>query len=184
MNAEHKANILDYYNSCEWQYRMMWKLMDDMSISIGYWDENVKSFKQALAYQNKAFAEWVDITATDKVLDAGCGVGGSTIYLAKNIGCNVTGISLVPRQIELCKQNAAKHKVEDKVTFMEMDYHNLSFADESFDVVWALESFCYGQPKSKVIQEAFRVLKKGGRLIIVDLLGKGSINTSRRCFIV
>jgi len=169
MNSQHKANILDYYNSCEWQYRMMWHLTDDMSISIGYWDKNVSNFRKARFYQNKAFAEWVNIQPTDKVLDAGCGVGGSSVWIAKNIGCQVEAITLVPRQKELADKNIEKNGVKDKVNVTVMDYHNLNFPDESFDVVWALESFCYADPKSRFVQEAFRVLKKGGRLIIIDL---------------
>lgn len=184
MENKLRNNILEYYNSCEWQYKMMWDLKNSMSISIGYFDETVKNFKQALQYQNEIFSGWLNIQTKEKVLDAGCGVGGSSIYLAKNIGCEVVGISIVPKQIKRCKENAIKHKVDNKTNFYLMDYHNMSFEDESFDVIWALESFCYALPKEKFIQEAFRVLKKGGRLLIVDLFQGKSLLSDKEHYLL
>jgi cyclopropane fatty-acyl-phospholipid synthase-like methyltransferase len=48
---------------------------------------------------NEVMIETAEIKSTDKVLDAGCGVGGSSIFMANKIGCNVTGISLSEKQI-------------------------------------------------------------------------------------
>ena len=44
----------------------------------------------------------------------------------------------------------------------------MKFAKETFDVVWAIESICHADNKNKFIEEAHRVLKKGGRIIVAD----------------
>jgi ubiquinone/menaquinone biosynthesis C-methylase UbiE len=58
--------------------------------------------------------------------------------------------------------------VADKVLFHVMDYTQTNFADESFDVVWACESMSSASDKKAFIAEAYRLLKKGGRLIVID----------------
>ena len=49
-----------------------------------------------------------------------------------------------------------------------MDYLNTDFKSNSFDVVWAIESVCHAENKSDFIKEAYRLLKKGGRLVVAD----------------
>ncbi len=55
-----------------------------------------------------------------------------------------------------------------RVKFEQTNYLNTGYPAESFDLVWAIESVCYANNKKEFLQEAFRLLKKGGRLIVAD----------------
>lgn len=165
---EYHKRIIDYYRDTENAYKDSWDLNNSLSIHYGYWDEKVKSFPQSLIRMNEVMMEAVSIKPNDKVLDAGCGVGGSSIFLADKIGCSVTGITLSERQVEQANKNAEDRKLSDKTKFEMMDYCHTSIADTSFDVVWGCESICYAESKELFIKEAYRLLKPGGRLVIAD----------------
>lgn len=166
--TEYHKRIVDYYHSTENAYKDSWDLNNSLAIHYGYWDQKVSSFPQSLIRMNEVMAETALIGKRDRVLDAGCGVGGSSIYLATVVGCRVTGITLSERQVQQARSNADKRKVADKVDFKIMDYCNTAFPDASFDVVWGCESICYAESKEKFIKEAFRLLKPGGRLVVAD----------------
>ena len=167
LTSYHK-NIVDYYAATENAYKDSWDLNNSLAIHYGYWDENVKNFPQSLLRMNEVMAEVAKIKASDRVLDAGCGIGGSSIFLAERIGCNVTGISLSERQISHARRLVHEKKVEGKVEFEIMDYCATSFPGESFDIVWGCESICYADDKEQFIKEAYRLLKPGGRLVVAD----------------
>jgi cyclopropane fatty-acyl-phospholipid synthase-like methyltransferase len=167
LTAYHK-NIIDYYDATENAYKDSWDLNNSLAIHYGYWDQDVKNFPQSLLRMNEVMAEMAEIKRSDMVLDAGCGIGGSSIFLAERFGCKVTGISLSERQINKAEQLAVAKKVEDKVKFEVMNYCATSFANESFDIIWGCESICYADDKELFVKEAWRLLKPGGRLIIAD----------------
>ncbi|MBI5858731.1 MAG: methyltransferase domain-containing protein [Sphingobacteriales bacterium] len=165
---EYHQKIIDYYRDTENAYKDSWDLKNSFAIHYGYWDEGVKSFPESLLRMNAVMMQAADIKPSDRVLDAGCGVGGSSIFLASLLGCRVTGITLSERQIQQATANAQKKAVSDLVDFKVMDYSNTSFPDESFDVLWGCESICYADDKEKFIKEAYRLLKPGGRLVVAD----------------
>ncbi|MEP6594765.1 MAG: methyltransferase domain-containing protein [Ginsengibacter sp.] len=171
-----KKDIARYYDLSEVHYRLFWKLDKSKSLHYGYWDSSTKNFYEALSNINKVLAKHANILKGDMVLDAGCGLGGSAIWLVKNIGCKVTGISLSEQQVTQANVFAQKEAVEHLVTFRQNDYTNTGLADESFDVVWAVESVCHVRDKSEFIREAFRLLKKGGRLIVADFFKKDGLH--------
>lgn len=164
---EYHQRIVDYYKSTEHAYRDSWDLDKSLAIHYGYRDQEVRTFPQSLARMNEVMAEAAGIRAGDRVLDAGCGVGGSCIFLAGR-GSSVVGISLSSRQIGQAKANAIKYKVEGQTDFMVMNYCKTSFEDATFDVVWGCESICYADSKEDFIREAWRLLKPGGRLVVAD----------------
>jgi len=166
--TNYHKNIVDYYTESENAYIDSWDLNNSFAIHYGYWDEKVKSFSESLLRMNEILSEAAMIKPTDVILDAGCGVGGSSIFLAEKIGCSVTGISLSERQINKAKELAIGKKVEAKVKFKVMNYCATSFPDKSFDVVWGCESICYADDKEQFIKEAYRLLKPGGRLVVAD----------------
>jgi tocopherol O-methyltransferase len=167
LTAYHK-NIVDYYLATENAYKDSWDLNNSLSIHYGYWDEKVSNFPQSLLRMNEVMIHAAEIRSTDKVLDAGCGIGGSSIFLADKIGCSVTGISLSERQVLKGRELATEKGVSDKVHFETMNYCATSFPDESFDVVWGCESICYADDKEQFVKEAWRLLKSGGRLVVAD----------------
>jgi len=163
----HK-DIINYYDNCHVDYSIVWHLKTHLSLHYGYWDEGIKRLRQALVRMNDVLADNVKIKSTDKVLDAGCGVGGAAIYLAKKFNCKVEGITLSQNQAEFASQKAIENNLDDKIHFTVADFTKIPFEDESFDVVWAVESVCHANEKADFLKEAFRVLKKGGRLIVAD----------------
>lgn len=166
--TEYHKKIVDYYEASENAYKDAWDLNNSLAIHYGYWDKRVKTFSESLTRMNEVMAETAMIKPGEIVLDAGCGVGGSSIFLSLAVGCKVIGITLSERQVEQAKQNAIKKKADGSVVFTVMDYCNTSFPDNSFDVVWGCESICYADNKEKFIKEAFRLLKPGGRLVVAD----------------
>ncbi|MEK7224398.1 MAG: methyltransferase domain-containing protein [Bacteroidota bacterium] len=167
-STPYHQKIIDYYRDTENAYRDSWDLNNSLAIHYGYWDEKVNSFPQSLLRMNEVMMEAATIKSTDRVLDAGCGVGGSSIFLASVLGCEVTGISLSERQVQQASINVKQKGLEEKVDFQVMDYCHTQFPDASFDVVWGCESICYADSKEQFIKEAFRLLKPGGRLVVAD----------------
>jgi cyclopropane fatty-acyl-phospholipid synthase-like methyltransferase len=165
--TEYHKRIIDYYRDTENAYKDSWDLNNSLAIHYGYWDNQVKSFSQSLLRMNEVMMEAAAIKQTDKLLDAGCGVGGSSIFLASVLGCNVTGITLSEIQAEQATANAKQKGVESLVNFKVMDYCATDFPDASFDVVWGCESICYADDKQQFIK-AYRLLKPGGRLVVAD----------------
>lgn len=163
-----KTDISRYYDLSEVHYRIFWDLEKSLSLHYGYWDETTKTLQDALQNVNRVLADFAGIKEGDVVLDAGCGVGGSSIWLAKNRNCNVTGITLNAKQVRKATAFAEQDGVADHAKFEQNDYTNTGYPSESFDIVWAIESVCHADDKSAFLREAYRLLKKGGRLIMVD----------------
>lgn len=168
-----QKEIVDYYEECEDDYRLFWHLEKCLAMHAGYWDSTTRSLNEALERENEVLAQYAKITAKDRVLDAGCGVGGSSIYLAKNYQCHVTGITLSEKQAETARHYAAERvSAHHRPTFCVRDYTQTGFPDASFSVVWGLESICHAEKKQDFMKEAFRLLEPGGRLIVADGFAK------------
>lgn len=166
--ASREREIVDYYESCEIDYKLLWNLNTSLAMHAGYWDDTTKTLHDALVRENHVLAEAANIGPKDRVLDAGCGVGGSSIFLAKHYGCHVTGISLSEKQVEQARAHAFKHVSHNLPLFHQMDFAYTTFADASFDVIWGIESICHTYDKLAFIKEAYRLLKPGGRIVVAD----------------
>jgi cyclopropane fatty-acyl-phospholipid synthase-like methyltransferase len=163
-----KEQIADYYDQSEVDYRYVLGLPRNLALHFGYWDSTTRNLAQALARENELLAQIARIDRSTIVLDAGCGVGGSAIFLAKKFGCRVMGITLSKKQVATANKLARAHRVENLARFHQADFSDTRFEDGSFDVVWAIESACHAEDKKRFIAEAFRLLKSGGRLVIAD----------------
>ncbi len=177
---EYYKRIVYYYEESEITYREGWDLKHSMALHGGYWDEKATTFRKALLRLNEVMAEMAGIQKDMYVLDAGCGVGGSSIFLANEYRCKVLGISLVDRQLFLARENAKKKKVAPHlIDFQNMDYTATGLPSNTFDVVWAIESVCHSYEKMDFIKEAYRILKPGGQLILIDYFMQRSPKDSK-----
>ena len=171
-----QRSIISYYDATRLDYQAFWVSKRDLAFHFGYYDTFRESHGHALEKMNKVMAEKAAIEASDLVLDAGCGQGGSALWLATHIGPSIKGISLVPHQVEIANREARARHLENKVQFFVQDYANTGFADESFTVIWACESLCHAPEKKAFYQEAFRLLKPGGRLVVAEYIRQGRNN--------
>ncbi len=167
----HQENIKKYYNSTQFDYSFIWNwgLKSTPSLHFGYYDEKATKHKQAIFRVNEVLADWANVVDATKVLDAGCGLGNTSIWLAENRNSKVTGITLVQKQVDTANKLAKKQNVKN-VDFLVADYLQTPFDDNSFDVVWACEALCHATDKSLFYKEAFRILRSGGRLVIAENL--------------
>ncbi len=168
MRTFSNQEVESYYDQTEIHYRRFWKLDKIMSLHYGVWDASTKSLAEAMLNTNKQLMLRAGIQKEHHVLDAGCGVGGSSIYMAKHVGCKATGITLSKKQTVTAANYAAREGVSDLVDFQQQDYTNTNFPDGSFDIAWGLESTSTATSKPALFKEMHRVLKPGGKFIVGD----------------
>ncbi len=169
--ANSNKEIINYYDETEYDYKLAWYSNDNPALHFGFYEkEEADSHYEALNHTNRVLAMNAGVSDGDRILDAGCGLGGSSYWLAKNFEVDVVGISLPARQIENCKERAASLELKGTTKFIQADYTKTPFKDNSFDIVWACESVCHASQKIDFYREAFRLLKPEGRLVVADYI--------------
>lgn len=102
-----------------------------------------------------------------KCVDVGCGIGGSSRHIAGKYGCTANGITLSPYQAGRGNELAKEQGLDHLASFQVADALEMPFENNSFDLVWSLESGEHMPDKEKFVNELFRVAMPGGRIIIV-----------------
>lgn len=106
-------------------------------------------------------------TVVQKCIDVGCGIGGSSRHIARKFGCTANGITLSPYQANRANELAKEQGLDHLCTFQVADALDQPFPDNTFDLVWSLESGEHMPDKKQFVNELFRVATPGGRIIIV-----------------
>jgi tocopherol O-methyltransferase len=159
---EITRDIATFWNKTSEGFRMVW----GPHIHHGYFEGRSETPVEAQEKLIEKLLDLLDISPQDKILDAGCGMGGSSLYLAKKYNATVTGVSLSQLQVDMATHSAEKEELKN-VRFIVEDALSLaSFSDNEFDLVWSLESCEQFYDKELFIQQAFRVLKPGGDLML------------------
>jgi MPBQ/MSBQ methyltransferase len=126
-------------------------------------------FRQAKAAFVHELVRWSgldQLPTGSRVLDVGCGIGGSARILARDYGLDVLGISISPAQI--ARATALTPASLPRCRFQVMDALDLTLADGSFDAVWSVEACPHMPDKQRYADELLRVLRPGGRLAVAD----------------
>jgi cyclopropane fatty-acyl-phospholipid synthase-like methyltransferase len=168
MRPDHSQHVRTFYDETLWLVAHFWTNQKVLAAHVGYWETHTRNDYEAQANMNRILAERVAIQPGERVLDAGCGMGGSALWLVENRGANVFGVTLSLGQARLAVRAAARRHLSHRASFSLQDYRATAFPDETFDVVWAIESVCYAGIKSAFFEEALRLLRPGGRLILSD----------------
>lgn len=130
------------------------------------------------AFRTKDVKDYLDYTIESaelkdgqRILDAGCGVGGPAGYFASKMNIDVEGITISQVQVDKSKEVIASKSLKGTVHIQQGDYHKMVqlFGKEQFDRIVFLESFGHSQHQVQLIESAYECLKPGGILYIKDL---------------
>jgi len=171
VNEKHK--IIEHYDFASPYYRLLW----GEHIHHGYWVRGDESKETAQIQLIEHLAQLANIKAGSRVLDIGCGFGGSSVYLAKKYGASVTGITISPVQVQMAKEAAAKTKVD--ASFLLMDAEEMQFA-QPFDVLWSVESISHYQNPRQFFASAVKFLKPGGCFALTDWFQKEDLSAAEK----
>lgn len=163
-----QADAAKHYEDCYYDYLFAWCDRESLALHYGYWEQQTASHRQALINKNRVLYELAEISPQDHVLDAGCGIGGSSIWMAKQHHNRLTAITISQQQAMHAMRHASRQQVAAKIHFVAADFCATPFEDHSFDVVWGLESVCHALNKCDFLAEAYRLLRPGGKVVICD----------------
>ncbi len=155
------ADVREHYDRLSVFYHRLW----GEHIHHGYW-ENGESPAQAQDKLIRRLARSAGISRGARVLDVGCGLGGSSLWLARELDCSVLGITISPAQRRAAERRARRAGLAERVRFEVRDANVLDVAPESFDAVWVIECSEHLMDKADFFQRCAGALRPGGMLAL------------------
>ncbi|MDQ3760227.1 MAG: methyltransferase domain-containing protein [Actinomycetota bacterium] len=164
-NAVNTAR--DYYNSqdADTFYAIVWGGED---IHVGMYIDESEDISRASRRTVETMASLGDLTRESTVLDLGAGYGGAARYLARAYGCRVTCLNLSEVENERNRRMNAEQGLEELIEVVDGSFEDLTFQDNTFDVIWSQDSLLHSGDRARVLEEAVRVLRPGGQMIFTD----------------
>ena len=154
-------HIRKHYDRLSFLYRFFW----GEHLHHGYWDHN-ESVPRAQIQLMERLAERAGVPRGARVLDIGCGLGGSAMWLADQFGCEVTGITISPVQARMAAAKAKARGLTSLVQFQVRDANQWRPEPASVDLIWIMESSEHFRDKAGFFEHCARALKPGGVLAV------------------
>mmetsp|Transcript_37928 Transcript_37928/g.91962 ORF Transcript_37928/g.91962 Transcript_37928/m.91962 type:complete len:344 (-) Transcript_37928:1253-2284(-) len=159
-----KLGIAGFYDRSS----KLWEDVWGEHMHHGYYiPENRTDHQQAQIDLIDEVLDWAGAKDAKSVVDVGCGIGGSSRHIARRFDATAKGITLSPYQANRGNELAKEQGLEDSCSFQVADALDMPFDDNSFDLVWSLESGEHMPDKQKFVNELYRVATPGGRVILV-----------------
>ncbi len=183
--AEHGDKVVGYYDTeTHGLYLTGWN-RDHIHFGLfepgqcpkpNEWFTDSEIHARAVVRMVEATVAPAEIGRQHHVVDAGCGVGGTAIHLARTRGCKVTGVNIVDMQLEIAAGKAAQAGLEGLVSFEYADCsRHLPFPDNSVDVVVNIESACHYVDRANFLREVHRILKPSGKIVATDWMARDGL---------
>jgi SAM-dependent methyltransferase len=178
--------MVEYYREC-WHARL-WNghNVTSRAMHVGLYHGPADDPEQARLRLDEHVADAAGLGAAPaRLLDAGCGIGGTALHLCRrHPALRVTGVNLCPEQVWLGRQLVDAAGLRDRVLLLPRDYRDTGLPAESFDVVLAIDSLTHCDDRPAFAQEAHRVLRPGGCLVLADTFHSARPFTSleARCY--
>ncbi len=156
--------VRKHYDRLSFLYRMFW----GEHLHHGYWNGGETAGRAQIQLMEQ-LAQRAEITQGANVLDIGCGVGGSALWLADQYECNVTGMTISPVQARMATAAARKAKargLRGTAAFEVKDANRWQPEPAGFDVVWIMESSEHFPDKKLFFARCAAALKPGGTLAV------------------
>jgi tocopherol O-methyltransferase len=166
-----KQKIIEHYDVISPYYRSLW----GEHIHHGYWIRGDESKEEAQLQLIEHLAQLANLKPGSDVLDVGCGMGASSLHLAKTYHAKATGITISPVQIEMANKAASAERLN--VKFLLMDAEAMDFQSQ-FDLLWCVESISHFERREEFFASAARLLKPGGTFAIIDWFKKENLTPS------
>ncbi len=142
-------------------YKLLW----GEHIHHGLWSAD-ESAADAQLRLTREVARLAGIRTGERVLDVGCGMGGSSLHLARTLQCQVTGITISPFQRRWASWAAWRRGLSRFTDFCCADAETIEFEPNRFDVVWSIECTEHLFDKPEFFRRAAGWLRPGGRMAI------------------
>jgi len=169
--TRHARQVREYYDQNTERFLRWGKDQGTFNLHAALWPPEVKSLGAAMHYSNELVAREIEQcpTPVNRVLDLGCGVGGSLFYLGRRlpgVRC-FTGISLSPLQIDSARQRIPETQ-KNRFHFEEGCFLQLPTERFKADFSYAIEAFAHGPDPGMFFGVQAGLLPPGGRLAIID----------------
>ncbi|KRA38570.1 MULTISPECIES: SAM-dependent methyltransferase [unclassified Nocardioides] len=147
-----------------------WRLLLGAELHYGVFADPAEPLDDATRRLTQLMIDGARFEPGNRVLDVGCGTGAQARHNAQAFGVDVVGITTSGVGVDLARELTAGEGFTEHVTFEQRDGTDNEFPDASFDRVWILESSHLMRERERLVSEAVRVLRPGGRLVWCDLV--------------
>ena len=137
-------------------------------IHIGIYESRAESIRAASRRTVETMTRLVPLADGPRVLDLGAGYGGAARHLAATFGCHVTCLNLSQTQNARNRAMNARASLTTAIDVVGGNFEALPFEDGSFDLLWSQDAILHSARRRRVLEEAFRVLRPGGRFVFTD----------------
>jgi ubiquinone/menaquinone biosynthesis C-methylase UbiE len=156
--------LADVQNVYEGPVGVLWEMLMGEEIHVGG------------AKETEILAQKIKITGDLHILDVCSALGGPARHLAKKYGCKVTGLDATKKMFDEAVKRTERDGLTTLVSYKLADSLNMPFEKETFDVVWGQDAWCYVTDKRKLLCEAVRVIKPGGKIAFTDWIQVGNMS--------
>jgi tocopherol O-methyltransferase len=157
------ADVARHYDQLDRYYREIW----GEHVHHGYWKNGGETREEAARAMVDAVIERAQVRPGMDVLDVGCGYGATARVIARECGARVVGVTISEKQHRHAGEGA---NPGGNPAFVLEDWLQNQRPSSSFDVVISIESTEHMPEKPRVFSEMARVMKPGGRLVVVAWL--------------
>ena len=142
---------------------------DHRLYSCAYWKDDTKTLEEAQKNKINHIIKKLDIKKGQRILEIGCGWGGMAFEIAKQKGCEVTGISLSKNQINYCKNKGKELGLDNQVNFELADYREIN---GQYDRIYSVGMFEHvGKKFYKAFFESVNKLLKEDGIFLLHTIG-------------